>query len=141
MRTFVKFLIVVGLLGFLAAAWLGWAVWTVHGEMEAHLRIIQTVNAALGFAYETPYEDGNEIFVISRVDPGGLMEQAGLRVDDRPQCSIASLYERIVFGQGRDAEVPVRRAGRTITVTVRVPPLNLADDPRQLHWYFTRHRE
>jgi hypothetical protein len=26
-------------------------------------------------------------------------------------------------------------------VTVRVPALNLADDPRELHWYFTKHRE
>jgi S1-C subfamily serine protease len=141
MKTFIKLLVGVGFLGVLAAGWLARAFWITQREMEAHLRIIRTVNSALGFAYETPYEDGDEILVISSVEPGGLMERAGLRVDDRPGCSIASLYERIVFGQGRDVAIPVRRAGHPVVVTVRVPALNLADDPRELHWYFTKHRE
>jgi hypothetical protein len=123
------------------SAWCGWAMWTANHELVAHLRIIRTVNAALGFTYETPYENGTEVFVITEVSPDGPMDRAGLKVGDYPKCSIASLYERIVFGQGRAVEVPVTRQGKPMVLRVAVPTMALSDDPAKLHWYFTKHHD
>lgn len=134
-------LIAVALCASACSAWCGWAMWTTHHELDAHLRIIRAVDATMGFRYGTPYENGVETFVITEVSAGGVMDRAGLRVGDYPDCSIASLYERMVFGQGREVEIPVTRQQRQIVVRVTIPPLTLQDDPKHLHWYFTKHRE
>ena len=122
-------------------AWFGWVAWITGRELDAHLRIIDTVNGTLGFTYATPYENGVETFVIDRVTRGGIMERAGLRVGDNPDCSIASLYERLVFGQGREVDIPINRDGKNLVIRVAVPQLALRDDPRALHWYFLKHRQ
>jgi hypothetical protein len=122
-------------------AWFGWVVWITSPELEAHLRIIRAVDSQMGFKYGTPYVNGVEVFVIEEVTAGGVMDRAGLRVGDHPDCSIASLYETMVFGQGREVEIPVTREDKPVVVRVPVPELVLQDDPRDLHWYFLKHRE
>jgi hypothetical protein len=121
--------------------WCGWALRTSARELDAHIRIIDAVNTQMGFSYGTPYEQGEEVFVIESVQRDGVMERAGLKTHDYPQCSIASLYERIVFGQGRVVEIPVVRNQQPVVINVAVPKLTLPDDPRQLHWYWRKHRE
>ena len=99
------------------------------------------MNGSLGFSYSTPYENGTEVFVIESVAQGGIMERAGLRKGDYPGCSIASLYETLVFGRGREVEIPVTRDGKQVVISVAVPQFTLRDDPSELHWYFLKHRE
>ena len=130
-----------GLCAAAAAAWGARTIWILENELDAHLRIISAVNAQMGFSYGTPYENGVEVFVITDVAPEGLMDVAGFKGGDYPDCSIASLYERIVFGQGREVDIPVERAGQRHVVSVRVPQLILPDDPSELHWYVTKHHE
>jgi hypothetical protein len=131
-------------IAFVATIPVGWAacaIWTAERELHSHLRIITAVDAQLGFHYGTPYEKGEEVFVITDVVAGGIMDESGLRVGDYPQCSIASLYERIVFGQGKRVALPVERGGKVLTLEIVVPTLKLPHNPAELHWYFTKHSE
>ena len=130
---------VVALAAAITVGWVAWAVRTSGRELDAHIRIITAVDKQLGFHYGTPYENGEEVFVITDVTPGGIMDRSGMRVGDYPECTIASLYERIVFGQGRKVHLALKRSGTVVNIEIMVPALALADDPSQLHWYYKRH--
>ena len=140
-----KALKVVLLIGLLSCGgcggWFGWVAYITSRELDAHLGIIRVVNGILGFSYGTPYENGVEVFVIESVASGGIMERAGLREGDYPDCSIGSLYETLVFGRGREVEIPLTRDGKELVIKVAVPQFTLGDDPSELHWYFLKHRE
>jgi hypothetical protein len=86
-----------------------------------------SVNAQLGFDYATPQLKWNyEPFLITRVEPGGVMARAGLRVDDRVLLDdVSKLYALLIRGQGGTAEFPIERDGRARTVMVRVPRMRL----------------
>lgn len=122
-------------------SWFSWIIWITGHELYAHLRIIDDVDEQLGFHYSTPYENGKEVFVITAVEPEKPMEKAGIKVGDYPQCTISSLYERIVFGQGKQIIIPIRRGAEEIEIKLVVPRLTLRNDPSKLHWPFVKHKE
>lgn len=140
-RSIILALIVLGIAIVGSATWFIRTVLILDRELEAHIRIIDDVNSQLGFEYGTPYEDGKEVFVITAIEPGMPMAEAGLEEGDYPRCSIASLYERIVFSQGKIVTIPIRRGEERMDIMLEVPELSLRDDPSELHWYFYKHRE
>ncbi len=125
-----------GALGLAGVIWLGWVIHFVEIDIDAHIRIIDDVDEQLGFHYGTPYENGVEVFVVTGVEPGKPMALAGLCVgDDLSFFTPQSLYEYIVFNQGKGITIPIRRDGAKMEITLIVPELSLRDDPSKLHWW------
>jgi hypothetical protein len=116
------------------------ALWALLGTLaimlmlavaSQYLVVQHSVNAQLGFDYATPRMSWHEErFVITRVDPGGAMALAGLRVDDQVQLDdVSELYALLIRGQGGTASIPVTRDGRARTVVARVPRMKLPLSP------------
>jgi hypothetical protein len=116
------------------------ALWPVLGALaimlllavaSLYLIVQHSVNTQLGFDYATPRVSWREErFVITCVDPGGVMAAAGLRVDDLVQFDdVSELYARLIRSEGGTASIPVMREGRTRAVVVRVPRMKLPLSP------------
>ena len=119
----------------LGIGWLGWVMLVMGWELDAHLRIIEDVNNQLGFRYGTPYEDGVEVFVITAVEPNKPMAVAGLQVGDYIRSlGPQGLYHLLIFNQGREIAIAIRRGDQEMEIKLVVPQLLLRDDPSKLHW-------
>ncbi|MCS7062774.1 MAG: hypothetical protein NZM04_01780 [Methylacidiphilales bacterium] len=63
---------------------------------------------SLGFKHGSPYVNGHEILLISKVVPGGIMERAGLRIGDVPYgMGMDDFYKMLWEGRGSIVEVEV----------------------------------
>jgi len=112
-------------------------IWITEHELDAHIRIHKDVQKQLGFQTDTPYEDGKEVFIISKIEPHNQMAKAGFMEGDHfPFSSTTVLYKSIVFGQGKEIIIPVIRKNKKIKIKIQVPHLKLRDDPFKLHWWF-----
>lgn len=84
------------------------------------------VNKQLGFKDATPETPEGEPFLITRVDPGGVMAKAGLKPEDQVLMnSTSKLYKLLIKNQGREVEFMVLRDNKEITIRVKVPELEL----------------
>jgi len=84
------------------------------------------VNKQLGFNYATPETPEGEFFIITKVCPGGIMDNSGLQFEDRVMMdSTIKLYRRLIRNQGREAEFIILRNGKEITIRVKVPVMKL----------------
>ena len=99
----------------------------IAADATLHLIVQGSVNAQLGFDYATPQLKWNdEPFLITRVDAGGVMERAGLRVDDRMMLDdVSKLYALLIRSQGGAVGVLIVRDGQARIVVVRVPQMRL----------------
>jgi S1-C subfamily serine protease len=77
----------------------------------------------LGFDYGTPYRDGREQLVITRVEAGKPMADAGLRPGDvLPAYSdTRDFFRDLARSRGSALSVAVQRDGGKMTAAVRVP--------------------
>ncbi len=84
------------------------------------------VNKQLGFRYATPDTPEGEFFIITKVVPGGVMDRAGLKAEDRVLMnSVPKLYRLLIRNQGGEAEFNILRDKKEITIRVRVPEMEL----------------
>jgi predicted metalloprotease with PDZ domain len=84
------------------------------------------VNKQLGFGYATPDTPEGEFFVITKVVPGGIMDKAGLRPDDRVLMQATSdLYKLLIDSQGLEASFLVLRNKKKVTIKLKVPEMEL----------------
>jgi len=87
---------------------------------------IHQVNVALGFRYATPELPEGEPFLITRVEYGKAMYEAGLREDDRVQMGAdTDLYALLINNQGREVEFEVKRDGEIMTIKLVVPEMDI----------------
>ena len=84
------------------------------------------VNMQLGFRYATPDTPEGEFFIITKVVPGGVMDRAGLKAEDRILMnSVPKLYRLLISNQGGEAEFKILRDKKEITMRVNVPEMEL----------------
>jgi len=84
------------------------------------------VNDKLGFNYATPDTPEGELFLITRVDEGKAMHQAGLRKGDEIRFwATQDLYKLLIRNQGRQVEIPVKRNGKALVIHLVVPELRM----------------
>jgi len=84
------------------------------------------VNKQLGFRYATPDTPEGEFFIITKVIPGGVMERAGLKAEDRVLMnSVPKLYRLLIRYQGGEADFRILREAKEVTIRVRVPEMEL----------------
>lgn len=80
------------------------------------------VNVQMGFNYGTPDTPEGELFVITRIDNGLPMNEAGLNEDDIIRTSaVSDLYTMIYKNQGKEIIVPIKRNGSDLNIPVKVP--------------------
>lgn len=95
-------------------------------EGTVTLITIHHVNRQLGFSYATPDGPEGEPFLITRVVPGKIMDKAGLMRNDEVQMwSTGQLYKLLIGSQGKVAEFSVLRDKKEVTITVKVPEMEL----------------
>lgn len=84
------------------------------------------VNRQLGFNYATPETPEGEFFEIVRVDSGKIMEQSGLKVNDRIQMpSVAHLYRLLLNNQREEVSFIVLRKNVLVVINVQVPEMKV----------------
>lgn len=84
------------------------------------------VNNQLGFGYATPDTPEGEIFEITRVEPGKIMDKAGLKALDRVlMYKVNDLYILLIEHQGDTAVFEIMREGEKVDIRVGVPELRL----------------
>jgi hypothetical protein len=98
--------------------------------------LMAQVNSQMGFSYATPYdEQGDEIFIITNIVPGGIMDKAGFMKDDRILFpSVNTLYNKFIINQGRHVIIPIKRGDMDMNICVLVPILYLFLRPEWLFW-------
>ena len=97
-----------------------------YGEVTVSLIIEHKVNKQLGFSYATPDTPEGEIFEITRVDAGKIMEKAGLKPFDRVQMSATwDLYRLLIKNQGKEVTFSVIRDKKEVKIYVKVPNMEL----------------
>jgi len=85
------------------------------------------VNQQLGFRYATPDTPEGELFIITRIDTGGIMELSGLQIEDQVRMfSTAELYKLIIDNQGKEILIPIERDKSEMNVRVQVPEMELS---------------
>lgn len=119
---------------------LGLAILMLVIHVFMHLMLQRQIDRQMGFSYATPVLRGvEEIFVITDVMAGGVMEAAGLQVDDYVcYYSVDDLYHLIAFGQDRTVSIPIQRGARQMDISVAVPKLDLMCPPGWLWWNLDR---
>jgi hypothetical protein len=86
---------------------------------------IHQVNEALGFRYATPELPEGEPFLITRVEYGKAMHEAGLRENDRVQMgAVNDLYALLINNQRREVEFEVKREEEIMTIKLVVPEMD-----------------
>jgi hypothetical protein len=114
--------------------WISLALGLCFGFQVGYLivwsMLIYQVNDQMGFDYATPDEKEGEYFVISKVVHGKAMDKGSLQEDDRI-CfdDVDSLFQLLVFNQGREVEIPVKRGDIKLSIFVQVPYLKLSVNP------------
>ena len=84
------------------------------------------VNRQLGFSYATPETPEGEFFIITKVIPGGVMDKAGLKAEDRVLMnSTTSLYKFLIRNQGEEAAFQILRNNKEVTIKLKVPAMEL----------------
>jgi hypothetical protein len=84
------------------------------------------VESQMGFHYETPEEDSGEVFIITEVKPGKIMDKAGMREGDYILMnSVPQYYYRLIFNQNKDVYIPIKRDRQFFDIKVHVPTLKL----------------
>jgi hypothetical protein len=95
-------------------------------EITISLITQHQVNKQMGFNYATPETPEGEFFEITKVVPGGTMDKAGLKPDDRVLMnSTNKLYRLLIMNQGGEAEFIILRNEEEITIRVKVPVMKL----------------
>lgn len=96
--------------------------------MTLSLIKIHQVNQQLGFRYATPETATGEHLIITRVERGKPMDEAGLRAGDRIcLTAVDELYAMLVNNQGHEVEIPVLRDSIPEVIKVSVPELHILD--------------
>ena len=96
---------------------------------EVALAIIteHQVNQQLGFRHATPDTPEGELFIITRVESGGIMDRSGLQVEDQVRMfSTADLYKLIIDNQGKEILIPIERDHSELDIRVAVPEMELS---------------
>jgi len=84
------------------------------------------VNRQLGFSYATPELPEGELFLVTNVVPGGVMDKAGLRIEDQVLMnSTVRLYRLLIECQSKVAAFQVLRDNTEVTISVKVPAMEL----------------
>ena len=95
-------------------------------ELTIALITQHQVNKQLGFNYATPETPEGELFLITRIVPGKVMQKAGLKKGDRVQMwNTCHLYRLLIENQGNEAEFSVLRDNKEIVIRVKVPEMEL----------------
>lgn len=89
---------------------------------------IHQVNEAMGFRYATPDLPEGELFLITQVEYGKAMFEAGLKEGDRVQMgAVNDLYALLINNQGKVVEFEVKRDGKLLTIKLEVPEMDIWD--------------
>jgi hypothetical protein len=84
------------------------------------------VNQQLGFRYATPDTPEGELFIITRIETGSIMDKSGLQVDDQIRMfSTADLYKLIIDNQGKEILIPIERDQSEMNIRVPIPEMEL----------------
>lgn len=87
---------------------------------------IHQVNEALGFRHATPDLPEGEPFLITRIEQGKAMHEAGLMEEDRVQMgAVNDLYALLINNQGKAVEFMVKRDGEILTIKLVVPEMDI----------------
>jgi len=84
------------------------------------------VNKQLGFGNATPDTPEGEFFVITKVVPGGIMDRAGLKPDDRVLMQATrDLYKLLIDAECKEANFLVLRDNKEVSIKLKVPLMEL----------------
>ena len=87
---------------------------------------IHLVNKQLGFNYATPDTPEGELFIITQITPGKIMEKSGLTPGDQIRMSdVDDLYRLIINNQGKETVIPILRDKKKMWIKVKIPKLNV----------------
>ena len=104
-------------------------------EMTMHLILQNDVNRQLGFNYATPEENEGEIFLITEIESGNVMDRSGLKAGDQVSLdNVDDLYRLLVYNQNKTVPIPVRRGRESIVVRPYVPRLKLTIPAEWIWW-------
>lgn len=109
-------------LGWLAL--LGLTIWVVrrHRQSMQTARLATAICNQMGVEYSTPWIQGREVIVVTRVDARGRMARAGVRVGDELHWrSLERLCSDVIERQGKILVIAVVREGRKVTIRLRIP--------------------
>ena len=96
-------------------------------ELVISLITEHQVNKQLGFRYATPDTPEGELFIITKVEIGSIMDNFGLKVDDQIRMvSTADLYKLIIDNQGKEILIPIERDQSEMNIRVPVPEMELS---------------
>jgi S1-C subfamily serine protease len=86
-------------------------------------RTIPALERDLGFELGTPYLEGKEVMMITRVQPGKPMAQAGAEARDiiLGYTDSRDFYQQLDRSRGDSMQMTLARAGREVVVTLTVP--------------------
>jgi hypothetical protein len=95
-------------------------------ELTVSLITEHHVNKQLGFSQATPDTPEGELFEITRVDAGKIMDKAGLKPYDRIQMnSTYKFYRLLINNQGKEVTFTVLRNKQELAINVEVPKMKL----------------
>ncbi len=95
-------------------------------EMIFSLITIHLVNKQLGFNYATPDTPKGELFEITTVEPGKIMEKTGLIPGDQIEMTaVDDLYKLLIKNQEKEVVIPVLRDKKKIKIKLKVPRLDV----------------
>lgn len=87
---------------------------------------VDQVSSQLGFRYTTRDNPEGEPFIITRIEPGKTMDQAGLQAGDQIRDSgVNDLYALLIYNQGSEVEIPVLRNSKPKVIRVTVPEMDV----------------
>jgi len=95
-------------------------------EMTVSLITEHHVNTQIGFNCATPETPKGEIFLITKVVSGKIMDNAGIKPGDRVQmAAVSDLYRLLINNQGKEVAIAILRDNKEINIKVRVPKLDV----------------
>jgi hypothetical protein len=104
-------------------------------NLVGHMILQRELNSELGFWYDAPRNEGDDVLVITEMEPGKLMEKSGLRVGDRVRYSRRTdLYSMFLLNQGKEVTLPISRNGKPVVLLIHVPIIRTFVDPHKIWW-------
>lgn len=94
--------------------------------MSFSLIKVDQASTQLGFRYTNQDNMEGEPFIITRIEPGKTMDQAGLQAGDLIRNSgVDELYMLLINNQGSEVEIPVLRNSKPRVIRVNVPEMDI----------------
>lgn len=87
---------------------------------------VDQVSTQLGFRYTTRDSIDGPPCIITRIEPGKTMDQAGLQAGDQLRIAgVDDFYALLIYNQGSNVEIPVLRNSKPAVIRVTVPEMDI----------------